>query len=485
MTDKKKPPDIHASAAEQALLGALLATPGLWDTIIGKIAADDFYDPRNALIFATASKVAADGYKPDWAMVMSELERTDQKRGAGGDDYLADLAGIAGSVINVPGYVEQIVNSATARKIYKAASEVASAAKRGDQPANALALQASLTMQKIAEHQRQDEFTTHKDALAEWRKRLETKDQIPTGIRELTAALLGGLHRGFLVVLGGIQGSGKTTLAMQWANRADNALVFAMDTSPMLCAEIVGNNPRAEILYSNTPSNILQLANLAISWNAGIPKENKRLIVVDYLQILSSGEKTNSTADDIQARMKTLRYLARVTNAAVLVCSAVSRPMKTMGKPPPPTIDNLKGSSSIEFDADIAMILWQKNPPDPNEPEPTGEPRRRELSVVKNRISEEKKRITLWLTPDRRFFDSPDKRLAPSPAKTEEALTATAENADGFDPDDTRIEQMITCKSSDEFLQRVAQKEKQGWTLVRQGGGGAAGDFYAVMRSPR
>ena len=422
-----KPPDIHACAAEQALLGAVINGAVKWTAISGRLAAADFYDKRNQTIFTAAEAIAASGYQPDPALLLQHLKDHKALKKSGGEEYFADLAGIGGTAVNAQGYIGQIRNTALLRNIFTEAADASAAATHpeGKSPAQ-IAAAFGDKLRNIALLATPLNFQSHAEVITQWEERDKNNETTRTGIRLLTDALGGGIHNGFITLVGGAPHAGKTTLAMQLANQADHALIIALDSPPRFCATIIGKEPHANIQYADKSENAASIAAEAIGWNAQHPPDSRRVIVIDYVQRIASGEDTRNQHADLQATMRHIRNLTRETNAAVIVCVAISKPDRKIGKPAPPALSSLRDSSSLEYDSDVVLLL--------HAPEPKKHPTKREIIIVKNRATGIMTSIEVWLNEKRRLV------LAESETRTIKIRTT----------------------SSDEFLRLCSEQEKKG-----------------------
>ena len=423
-----KPADIHAFAAEQALLGALMSNGDNWQHVGEELTAAHFYDKRNQIIFAAAKKLA-DTAHPDWALLLQAIKNNGQLREAGGEDYLADLAGIAGSAVNIPGYVEQINNTAISRALVATAAELtASAQHPGDQTPAAIASDAAARLELIATSGAPMDIEPLSVVLERWRKR-PNKMGIHTGILSLTKSLL-GLQNGQVYIIGGLPYSGKTILGMQFANQADRALIFALDTMPAICAEMVGDKPHAQIDITGIARPAPDLANAAIAWRRKQPASAKCLILFDYIQLMHPTRRKDNKHNEMEQVMAALKLTARRTNAVVVAISALSKSDRYGDKNPRPNLSALRDSSSLEYAPDNVMFLHQAEKNEPGKKNP-----KREIIIAKNRMTYEQGILQVKIVAR----EGQSRRIIAASAKDGETgnLTPSAKNdahPDGFNP---------------------------------------------------
>jgi replicative DNA helicase len=211
-----------------------------------------------------------------------------------------------------------------------------------------------------------------------------------TGLDELTT----GLHPGQLIVVAGRPGTGKTTLAMNFAVYAAtrrNAVVavFSLEMPEQElvrrllasesgvgsenmrrgnistyhwkqidehCARLV---PAPLFIDDSSPLSVSQLASKARRLKS---REGALgLIVVDYLQLLDAASlrREGSRAEEVSVISRSLKQLAKELQVPVVAAAQLSREVeKSPGKKPRrPRLSDLRESGGIEQDADVVLFL--------------------------------------------------------------------------------------------------------------------------------
>jgi replicative DNA helicase len=214
-----------------------------------------------------------------------------------------------------------------------------------------------------------------------------TREGVMTGFKDLDA-LTNGFHAGNMVVLAARPGVGKSTLGLDIARHAsikngDTSVIFSLEmsrseiTMRMLSAEArVGlNNIRSGSLsdeewgrlakrmgeISEAPLFIDDSANLSlmeIRAKARRLKQrhNLKLIVIDYLQLMTSGKKVENRQQEVSEFSRNLKLLAKELNVPIIAISQLNRsPEQRSDKKP--MLSDLRESGSIEQDADVVILL--------------------------------------------------------------------------------------------------------------------------------
>jgi len=208
----------HDPEAERAVLGAVMLDGDLWDVVSTIVDADDFALPSHAATWRALAALVARGVPLDVVTVAAELTAANRLNSVGGAQYLGELT----DGIVTTAYVEthaRMVREHSARRQVVAiarslAARVLSGAPLGPLLAGAMGALESVPLPAIEAPTMARDVDAYFDAL-EGRAAPASKP-VGLGLSDLDAALHGGLRMGSYLLLG-LPGTGKTTLAMQWA----------------------------------------------------------------------------------------------------------------------------------------------------------------------------------------------------------------------------------------------------------------------------
>jgi replicative DNA helicase len=208
--------------------------------------------------------------------------------------------------------------------------------------------------------------------------RNEKDDFVPTGYKTLDQWLRGGIRPGEIMVVGGRPGQGKTALGVNIGIRAASlGYPVAMLSIEMSETEIA----RRMRAYYGCPMNATQQDEM-VSEQAnerlnGLPfkivdlssgrlsdiqshvrtlarRDGVRMFVLDYLQLVKAGKNGGEEYQRITLASQAMKQMAREYGVAMLVLAQVNR---EGGKREKPTMNDLKGSGSIEQDADQILLI--------------------------------------------------------------------------------------------------------------------------------
>ncbi|MFQ2879767.1 replicative DNA helicase [Mycobacterium kansasii] len=96
-------------------------------------------------------------------------------------------------------------------------------------------------------------------------------------------------------------------------------------------------------------------------------QHNLRLIVIDYLQLMSSGKKVESRQQEVSDLSRNIKLLAKDLDVPIIAISQLNRgPEQRQDKRP--HISDLRESGSLEQDCDVALLLHRPDASDRDDP---------------------------------------------------------------------------------------------------------------------
>jgi replicative DNA helicase len=393
-------------AAERAVLGAVLADANCFYRVVDTIGPQDFYSEAHRVIFEAFTSLAADNRDIDLLTATDQLERNGKLSDAGGVAYVASLADSLPDPANVEHYAGIVRERAVKRELLKISQELMASCARDEGEAMDALDAAESKILSIAERAMRGGLRPVAKLVHEEVAHIErvSKSSAPyTGIEtgyyrldELTS----GLQKQDLIVLAARPGVGKTALALNVAahcavRSALKVAVFSLEMSAvaltrrLLAAEARINLKRlTRGLLSKSAdgrqeaSDWQRLAEAAdrladaplwVDDTAGISVLELRgkcrrmmmehgldLVVVDYLQLMSSGMKAENRTQEVSAITRGLKAVAKQLNVPLLVLSQLSRNPERRGDQRP-QLSDLRESGSIEQDADVVVFINRKN----------------------------------------------------------------------------------------------------------------------------
>ena len=415
--DEKRPPvDPCDLAAERALLGALLWSGKNQPAALRVRAVLDlletgepFFDRNHGAIFDAIRACATAKVEHDPVAALAELVRAGRDRSVGGLDALQTLVDSASTVLETQArsYAEAIRRAWSKRVAILGWRTLAEDARSPKADMAQLLERAQALIADIAQRSTTGASTVSiSESLKSLTRKLEAKvnTAMPTGLRDLDAALNGGLRPGEVSVLAARTNVGKSQLAAQLAEHmvtADptlGALYVTLEMAhEMFTARLLASrsgvplsnlrrsvlNPtqwsalttaskdleRKGLFFADSPAQTMAAVYAAaLERSRLLAREGKRLglIVLDHLGLVKpSAEalKKASREGQVAETSRAQRYLAAQLGVHVLGIAQIGRAAEQKGVEGMPKLHHLRESGAIEQDADIVFILHRERDP--------------------------------------------------------------------------------------------------------------------------
>jgi replicative DNA helicase len=397
-------------AAERAVLGAILADGNCFYRVVDIVEATDFYSDAHRTIFTAFATLAQDNRDIDLVTAADQLGRSGTLEGAGGVAYLSGLADELPDPANVEHYANIVRERSVKRELLRISQELMATCARDEGDAMDALDGAESQILAIAERAMRGNFKDIAELVKDEVRHIEMVAHqrapytgIETGFRRLDE-LTSGLQRQELIVLAARPGVGKTAMALNIAAHAAvrsklKVAVFSLEMSAqalirrLLAAEARINIRRLTrgLLSKSVESgdertgasdwqrlaeaaDRLADARLWIDDTAGLSVLELRgkcrrlqmehgldLVIVDYLQLMSSGMRAENRTQEVSAISRGLKAIAKQLNVPVLSLSQLSRQPERRGADQRPQLSDLRESGSIEQDADVVVFINRKN----------------------------------------------------------------------------------------------------------------------------
>jgi replicative DNA helicase len=381
--------------AEQAVLGALLIDGDALYRVMEHLSPGDFYRHGHQLIYQIMLRINEENEPVDLVTLTDELIKTGQLDKAGGATYLASLADAVPTAANVEYYAKIVAEKALLRSLIDTSAQIAQKGYEAGQEVSELIDEAEQMIFSVSQKKNRTGFVPIKEILLETFERIEKLAQqkssvtgIPT-FKELDR-LLSGLQKSDLIICAARPAMGKTSFCLNVAQNAAArhkipVAVFSLEMSKdqlvqrMLCADAmvdqqkmrsgflaeddwaklaaaVGPLAEAPIFIDDTPA--ISVLEVRAKARRLMGEHGLGLIVIDYLQLMTSHRRAENRQQEIAQLSRTLKALARELNIPVLCLSQLNRGVEQR-QDKRPMLSDLLESGSIEADADVVMFIYR------------------------------------------------------------------------------------------------------------------------------
>lgn len=395
MSQIRIPP--HNIEAEQAVLGALMLDKDAIFQIVDYVVADDFYQPKHALIYDAMRDLFTRREPIDLLAVVNRLKEKKALAEIGGKDYLMDLIDTTPSSSSVSYYGQIIKKKRLLRDLIAASAQIGDLGYDEEREAEDILDEAEKRIFRITQRSVRQSFVELKNVLEEAFARIDKLSKggdalrgVPTGFKDLDS-ILSGLQKSDLVMLAARPSLGKTTLALDIACNAAMKQqvpvgIFSLEMSQDQLVDRVlssqsgvnlwkirtgnlrdkdfsdlqqafGALSKAPIFIDDTNStSVLQIRAMARRLQS---EKGLGLVIVDYIQLLES--RAENRVQQVSEISRALKGLARELDLPVLVLSQLSRAIEHRGGDAKPKLSDLRESGSLEQDADVVLFIHRED----------------------------------------------------------------------------------------------------------------------------
>ena len=388
--EAKTPP--HTIEAELAVLGAILMDWTAMAEVVSKLSTDRFYSLQNQLVYDALIKLYTKGVRGDTLSLVDELTVEGKLEQAGGAGYIASLTEMVPSAANIEHYSDIVLECATRRELIKIATELKTMAfERNQQDSKSLL---DIAEQKIFSLSQKNETTKIyeiKDIVikdielidARYKNKTEFTG-VPSGFSKLDM-MTSGFQKSELIIIGARPSIGKTALALSMMQhialerqiacgffslempyesigmrllsmsshvdmgRMRSGMLQKQDFTKI--QDAAGRWYSAPLYTVDTPN--MRLLDLRAMARRMVANHKVKIIFIDYIGLITTENPNAAVFEQVSEISKSLKALARELEIPIVALCQVSRDAEGHE----PNLAQLRGSGSVEQDADVVMFI--------------------------------------------------------------------------------------------------------------------------------
>jgi replicative DNA helicase len=383
----------HDLQAEMGVLGSMLLSQEAVHLARERLAEESFYKLAHQDVFGALVQLTEENNPADLILLRDELNRRERLEKVGGQAYLLELMEAVPTSANAEYYIEIVRQHALRRQLIETAASIQKRAYANSEQVDDLLDEAEAHI--LAVRRSRDSARTREinDVLQNIVARLEELHQHPGQLTGLASGyydlddMTGGFQPGELVVVAARPSMGKTSLALNVLHHVSAvqrrpAALFSLE---MPAEQIVSN---FLCVHNRLDTHDFRRGTLqAKDWSAleaslddlvGLPlyiddsptlrvldlrgrarrlvhRQQVEIIVVDYLQLMSSNSRHENRATEVAEISQGLKALARELSVPVIAVAQLSRRVEQEQRRP--RLSDLRESGAIEQDADVVLLL--------------------------------------------------------------------------------------------------------------------------------
>lgn len=352
-------------AAEQSVLGGMLLSKDAIADVLERVRPGDFYRPVHQNIYDAILDLYGRGEPADPVTVAAELDRRGLLRRVGGAPYLHTLISTVPTAANAGYYAGIVAEKALLRRLVEAGTRVVQYGYAGAEGADVAEIvdRAQAEIYDVADRRLSEDFVPLEDLLQPTMDEIDAIAShggvargVPTGFTDLDE-VTNGLHPGQMVIIAARPGMGKSTLALDFMRSCSikhrmASVIFSLEMSKseivmrLLAAEAkiklgdmrsgrmndddwtrlarrMSEISEAPLYIDDSPN--LTMMEIRAKARRLRQKADLRLVVVDYLQLMTSGKKVESRQIEVSEFSRHLKLLAKELELPVVALSQLNR----------------------------------------------------------------------------------------------------------------------------------------------------------------
>ncbi len=382
--------------AEKYVLGAAMQDKDALLDVLEKLKKDDFYSEGHKEIFDTIVSMNENRKTIEPFTVCEELKKRGTLKMVGDRAYVLSLSAEVPSISNAGEYAKIVAENSTLRNLIKISEETTEKCYEAKEDTTALLDNAEQKIFEIAQGRQTKDYASinevmkrNIDIISELAKKEGALVGVPTGFKGIDS-LTSGLQKSELVIIAARPAMGKTAFALNLALQSaikhnSSVIIFSLEMSKeQLGQRLLSVESRVELKkikeaqlgekewghitwaldhFNNAKIHIDDTPGISINEIKNKCRRLKEeqgldLIVIDYLQLMSTSYPAESRTQEISILSRNLKQLAREMDCPVIVLSQLTRgpEQRTDHRP---MLSDLRESGSIEQDADIVMFLYR------------------------------------------------------------------------------------------------------------------------------
>ncbi len=394
MPVRKMPQNLEA---EMSVLGVAFLNKNALTKICEDLYEEMFYSDANRKLFAAIKSCYENKIPVDITTIKEELDKKKNLTAIGGIEYISEVIDSVATAANLDYYIKIVKDKAVIRNLIDTATDIITDAYEEEEDITHTLDEAEKRILNVVKERQTSDFIHIKDAIARAQEQLEILSQnksaitgVPSGFYDLDKATA-GFHPGELIIIAARPGMGKTAFALNIAVNAAKSIgnkAVAIFNLEMPAEQLVnrmrsavgqidsykiqtGQMSHEDWKRINEANSQLAETNIQIVDDATITaaeikakcrtlankEEGLGLIIIDYLQLVTSGGKRpDSRQQEVSEISRAFKTMAMELKVPVIALAQLSRNAERRESNQPMLAD-LRESGSIEQDADLVLFI--------------------------------------------------------------------------------------------------------------------------------
>ncbi len=386
----------HSAEAEQSVIGSMIMDR---DAIIAAseiLTSEDFYQHQYGVLYDAMMELFNEGKPVDLITLQNKLKEKEVPPELCSIEFISDLIRSVPTSANVRYYANIVSEKALLRRLIKVTEGITNQCYLDKEKVDAILEDTEKEVFNIIQNRGSGDFVSIKDIVIQSLDNIEAASRnkgsvtgIATGFYDLDYKMA-GLQPSDLILIAARPSMGKTAFVLNIAEYVAvkskvTTAIFSLEMSKnQLVNRILAMNSRVDsqairsgdlndddwaklmesarsvgesgLIIDDTPG--ISITELRSKCRKFKLEHNLGLVIIDYLQLMSGGKKTESRQQEISEISRSLKALAREINCPVIALSQLSRAVEQRPDKRP-MLSDLRESGAIEQDADVVMFIYR------------------------------------------------------------------------------------------------------------------------------
>ena len=388
----------HSVEAEQSVIGAMMIDQEAITVASELLTSEDFYQKQYGVLFDAMTGLYNEGKPVDTVTLQNRLKEMDVGPELASLELIRDLITAVPTSANVRYYAKIVQDKATLRRLIRVNEEIANTCYGGKEKVEDILADTEKRIFQVLQKKSTDDFVPIKDIVLKALDKIEMASRNKGSVTGLATGFIdldyktSGFQPSDLILVAARPSMGKTAFVlniaeyMAFRNNATVA-IFSLEMSKeqlvnrlfslesRVDAQLLRNGNLSDTDWANLieGAGIIGRSNLIIDDTPGISvselrskcrkyklEHNLDIVMIDYLQLMQGGKKSESRQQEISDISRSLKEIARELQVPVVALSQLSRAVEQRPDHRP-ILSDLRESGAIEQDADVVMFLYRED----------------------------------------------------------------------------------------------------------------------------
>lgn len=386
----------HSIEAEQSVIGSMILDREAIVVASEVISGEDFYNKQYGVVFTSMVELNDEGRPVDLVTLQDRLKEKDVPPEVSSLEFIRDIITAVPTSANIRHYANIVAEKATLRRLIRLNEEIENLCYSGKESLEFILEDTEKRIFELVQRRNSGDFVPIRQIVMNALEKIEAASKNTGSITGIATGFLdidyktSGMQPADLVLIAARPSMGKTAFVLNIAQHVafrlnETVAIFSLEMSKeqlvnrmfslesSVDAQNLRNGNLSDIEWEKLieSAGVIGKSNLIIDDTAGISiselrskcrkyklEHNLRMIIIDYLQLMSGSGRSESRQQEISDISRSLKKLARELNVPVLALSQLSRAVEQRPDHRP-MMSDLRESGAIEQDADVVMFIYR------------------------------------------------------------------------------------------------------------------------------